>query len=300
MDAFRSMRVFTRVIELRSFSAAARDLNIGQPTVSKMIASLETDLGVKLLNRTTSRLTPTDEGMRFYTRSKVILEEYGEAVEEAREHTCSVAGLLRVNVPVGLGELRLNALFMDFLETYPEVQIEVLFNDRIVDLVEEGVDVALRLGDSLPPDAVARKIAVSPRVLVASPSYLGRTSCIREPGDLAEKSYIKFLGAGYGDTIELTNEDRHVAVRTNGRYKVGNSLALRESLLRGLGFGSAPAWLVQDLVDDGSLNRLLAGWDMHHQAIHVIYSSRRYLPARTRALVQFLTERIRKLPGCSA
>ncbi|MBJ7313476.1 LysR family transcriptional regulator [Rugamonas sp. CCM 8940] len=300
MDSIQSLRLFTRVVELGSFSAAAREENTGQPTISKVIAALERKLGVRLLERTTTSLTLTDEGARFYERSKRVIEEYADAVADVRGQTQRLAGTLLVNAPVGLGELRLNALLLEFLATYPEIEIELVLNDRVIDLIEEGVDVAIRLGDELPPHVVARHIASSPRVLVATPEYIKRSQKVRRPEDLAQHEYIRYAGIASGSMMEFSNAAEKIVVATTGRYRVNSSLALRQCFLAGIGLGTAPAWLVQDLIDTGALVQLLPKWQMASQAVHLVYPSRKYQPLRTRTLLQFLAGRVPHLPGLRA
>ena len=294
------MRLFTRAVELGSFSAVAREENTSQPTVSKMIAALEQHLRVRLLERTTTSLTLTEEGKRFYERSKRVIEEYADAVADARGQTHMFVGALRINAPVGLGELRLNALILEFLAKYPEIEIELILNDRVIDLVEEGVDVAIRLGGELPPNVIARNIAFSPRVLVATREYVERAPKINKPEDLAQHEYFRFAGLAFENRLEFSNNTEKVIVLTKGRFRVNSSLALRECFLEGKGLGSAPAWLVQDLIDTGDLIRLLPNWEMMPQQAHLVYPSRKYQPQRTRALLQFMAERIPKLPGFHA
>ncbi len=300
MDSIQSLRLFMRVVELGSFSAVAREESTGQPTISKVIAALERQLGVRLLERTTTSLTLTDEGSRFYERSKRVIEEYADAVADVRGQTQRLAGTLLVNAPVGLGELRLNALFLEFLAKYPEIEIELILNDRVIDLIEEGVDVAIRLGDELPPHVVARHIASSPRVLVATPEYVKRTPKVRRPEDLAQHECIRYAGIASGSRMEFSNAAEIVLVATTGRYRVNSSLALRQCFLEGIGLGTAPAWLVQDLIDTGALVQLLPTWQMTSQAVHLVYPSRKYQPLRTRTLLQFLAERVPDLPGIRA
>lgn len=291
------MRLFTRVVELGSFSAAAREEDISQPTMSKIVAALERNLGVRLLERTTTSLMPTEEGKRFYERSKRVIEEYVDAVADAQGRTQQLAGTLIVNAPVGLGELHLNGLFLEFLAHYPEIEIELILNDRVVDLVEEGVDVAIRLGSVLPPNVVARQIASSPRVLVASPEYIERNPKVRKPEDLVKHEYLRFAGVSFGAQMEFSRGTEKVVVPVGGRYRVNSSLALRQCFLAGAGVGTAGAWLVQDLIDTGALVRLLPKWQMASQPVHLVYPSRRYQPLRTRTLLQFLAARLPLLPG---
>lgn len=297
MDSLHAMRLFTRAVELGSFSAVAREENIGQPTVSKMIAAFEQELSVRLLERTTTSLTLTEEGKRFYERSKRLIEEYADAVADARGQAHMFVGALRINAPVGLGELRLNTLILEFLATYPDLEVELILNDRGIDLVEEGVDVAIRLGGELPPNVIARNVAFSPRVLVATKNYVDNSPKIDRPEDLAQHEYFRFAGLAVGSQLEFSNNNEKVIVLTKGRYRVNSSMALRDCFREGKGLGSAPAWLVQDLIDKGDLIRLLPGWEMIPQQAHLVYPTRKYQPQRTRALLQFMAERIPKLPG---
>ena len=297
MDTLQSMQLFTRVIELGSFSAVARAEQITQPTVSKVIAALEKNLGVRLIERTTTSLTPTEEGKRFYHRCRQLIEEYVDAVADVRGQTQQLAGAPYVNAPLGLGELRLNTLVVEFLAIHPRIEVELIMNDRMIDLVEEGVDVAIRLGGELPPNAIARNVASSPRVLVAAPDYIKRAPRLRRPEDLTAHQYIRFARPGAGPVLEFTTGTEKVAVTTTGRYRVNSSLALRQCFLEGVGLGSAPAWLVQDLIDKGELVRVLPKWTQMPQSVHLVYPSRRYQPLRARAFLQFMTKRILTLPG---
>jgi DNA-binding transcriptional LysR family regulator len=297
MDSLRALQLLVRVVELGSFSAAAREAGLSQSTLSKAVASLEQNLGVRLLARTTTSLSLTGEGQRFYARGRLIGEDYQEAVAEARRRTRELSGSLRVNAPLGLGELRLNTLALAFLEDHPRMELELILNDRIVDLVEESVDVAIRLGDALPPDAVARQIAHSRRILAAAPTYLQRCPKIVAPEDIAMHQYYSFAGLNPKNLLQFTRNGHVVEVAVRGRFRVNSSMALRQALLQGAGLGSAPAWLLQDLIDTGELIELLPGWVLPGQALHLVYPSRRHLPLRVRAFLQFMGERLPALPG---
>ncbi|AOJ34649.1 LysR family transcriptional regulator [Burkholderia metallica] len=301
MDSLRSMRVFVRAIELGNFSAVAREEGTGQPTISKIVAAFERELGVRLLERSTTSLAPTDEGRRFYDRCKRVIDEYASAVADVRGQTVRPVGKLVVNAPLGLGELRLNALVLDFLSAWPEIEVELQLTDRVIDLVEEGVDVAIRLGHLLPPDAVARHVASSPRLLVATPGYVAQAPKLRRPEDLTKHAYVGYARADIGNELTFARGDEQVVVPVHGRYRVNSSIALRECFLAGNAVGSAPAWLVQDLIDSGQLVRLLSRWAMAPpHALHLVYASRRYLPLRTRTFLQFMEQRIPALPGFHA
>jgi len=302
MDTIRSLRYFVRAVELGSLSAVAREQHTTQPTVSKIVAALELDLGVRLLERSTASLSPTVQGRRFYERAKGILEAYEEAVADVRGDTAGATGLLRVNAPVALGQFRLNAIVQEFLREYPGMEVELVLNDRMVDLVEEGVDVALRLGSDLPPNAIARRVASSPRYLVAAPEYLRQRGTPAAPEDLRDHDYIRFAWLPTGDDVTLHAGalGRGVTVRTQGRYRVNNALAIRDSLLAGAGIGLCPAWLVHDLLSARKLRHVLRGWEGDAQEVHLLYPSRRYQPRRARLFMDFVQRRLSALPGFAA
>lgn len=296
MDTLRSMQVFVRAFELGSLSAVAREQETTQPTISKVVAALEKSLNVRLLERSTTKLVPTEQGKRFYERAKRVLEEFGEAVADARGLTEKPAGVLRISAPVSIGVLWLNRLMLDFLVSYPDIEIELILNDRLVDLVEEGIDVALRVSSTLPPSAIARKVAQSERVLVASPAYLADHRAIRRPADILAHNYLRFAWAS--ENIELTGPSgRTETLRATGRYRINNSLGIRESLLMGSGIALTPAWLVQDLIDDRKLVRVLPRWAGPTQDAYLLYPSRRYQPLRVQEFLRFLSERMVKIPG---
>lgn len=299
MDTFRALQLFGRIVELGSFTAAAREARLSQPTLSKVVTALERSIGVRLLARTTTGLSLTEEGRRFYARGQQIVEDYQEAVGDVRGRAHQLTGELRVNAPLGLGELRLNALILTFLDAHPGIRLALSLNDRMVDLAEEGVDVAIRLGHALPRDAIAREIAFSPRVLVAAPSYLKRASQLESPQDLAAHDYFSFAGLR-SNVLEFSRGSATVKVAANGRLRVNSSLVLRQALLQGAGLGSAPAWLVQDLIEKGTLIRLLPEWILPGQPLHLVYLSRRWLPLRVRALLDFMLQQLPALPGFHA
>ncbi|MFB9243906.1 LysR family transcriptional regulator [Massilia antarctica] len=300
MDTLRLMHLFTRAVDLGSLSAVAREAGSTQPTVSKAINALEAHLGVRLLERSTTGLLATAEGLRFHERARRLLDEYEDALADVRGHARQAEGLLRVNAPVALGQFHLNALAREFLALHPDIEIELILNDRFVDLVGDSVDVAVRLGGPLPPDAVARTIAASPRALVAAPSYLAQHARIERPDDLGRYEFIRFAWLPAGDEIELHRGAESMTVTTRGRYRVNNALAIRDSLLAGAGVGLCPHWLVHDLVQAGQLVRVLPAWSGTPQQVALVYPSRRYQPARARLFMDFLAQRIGALPGLTA
>lgn len=297
MDTLRSLQCFVRAVELGSLSAVAREQHTTQSNISKIIAALEEELGVRLLERSTAGLSPTMPGRRFYERARGVLEEYADAVADVRSETASAGGLLRINAPVALGQFCLNGCLKDFLQQYPGIEVELILNDRMVDLVEEGVDIAVRLGSSLPPNVVARRVGASKRVLVAAPGYLKSRGTPQAPEELADHEYIRFAWSPSGDVLELDDGERSVTVATHGRYRVNNALAIREALAAGGGIGLCPEWLVQDLLAQRKLRRVLPRWQGQEQELHLLYPSRRYLPHRVRLMLDYLQQRFARQAG---
>ncbi|WP_447747352.1 LysR family transcriptional regulator [Pseudomonas nicosulfuronedens] len=301
MDTLKALHCFVRAVELGSLSAVAREAGSSQPTVSKTMAALERQVGAQLLIRSTTRVQPTEQGRRFYEHARQTLESYAEGVSEARGETEQVRGRLRVSAPVSLGVLRLNALLLEFMQIHREVEVELLLNDRFVDLAEEGIDLALRLGGELPDHLIARPLARSPRYLVAAPAWLERQPRLRQPEDLPLADYLRFAWLDAGQNLLLRHTDgRELNLATRSRYTVNSSLAIRESYCLGAGFGLTPAWLVADLLADNSLQRILAQWRGPTQEASLLFPTRHFLPARTRALIDFLIERLPRLPGFEA
>ncbi|WP_240324466.1 LysR family transcriptional regulator [Trinickia diaoshuihuensis] len=286
------MRTFIRAVELGSLSAAARELDTTQPTVSKIITGLEAEMGARLLVRTTTSLSCTEQGERLYLRARQMVEAYDEAKADVRGLIERPEGRLRVAAPVSFGVLHLNRLVLEFMEHYPDIQVDMTLNDRIVDLTVEGVDVALRIGGELPPDVVARPIAAYQRTVVASPGYIRAHPAIRRPQDLVKHAYLRFAWLTQGDSLTLCHRDgRETTVATQARYRINNSLAIREGLLAGAGVGVAPDWLVADLLEDGRLERILPAWRASPHELFVLYPPRRYQPLRERVFIEYLTRK---------
>ncbi|MGW8390673.1 LysR family transcriptional regulator [Pseudoduganella sp. HUAS MS19] len=297
MDTLRSLQCFVRAVELGSLSAVAREQHTTQSNISKIVAALEDDLGVRLLERSTASLSPTMPGRRFYERARGVLEEYADAVADVRGETAAASGLLRLNAPVALGQFCLNGHVQDFLQQYPGIEVELILNDRMADLVEEGVDIAVRLGSDLPPQVIARRVGESPRLLVAAPSYLKERGTPQVPAQLSEHEYIRFAWLSSGDKLELSDGERSVTVATHGRYRVNNALAIRDTLAAGGGIGLCPEWLVHDLLAQRRLRRVLPGWQGPGQELNLLYPSRRYLPHRVRLMLDFLQQRLAAQAG---
>lgn len=297
MDTLRALEAFVHSVELGSLSGAARALDTTQPTVSKLVAGLERSLGVRLLRRSAAGLSLTEEGQRFHERARRVLEDYGDAVSDAREGLHQPRGLLRMSAPVTLGQRHLNAMALEFLALYPGIELDLLLDDRFVDPLEERIDVSLRVGGPLPPDLVARHLGTWPRVLVASPGYVAARGKPRKPQDLLAHDYLRY-GAG-DDGVLLQGPDGALTVSVRSRYRVNNAVAMLDSVLGGAGISLQPTWMVAEPLAQGRLVRVLPRHSGPAQEVHLLYAPRRQLPLRVRVLVDFLAERVAKLPGAT-
>lgn len=239
-----------------------------------------------------------------------MTEQYDAAVGEIQGASGQPAGLLRLQAPVGLGQFRVNALVQEFMRLYPGIGVELILDDRFVDLVAEGVDVALRLAapgpvPNLSQSAVGRHLAVVPRFLVAAPAYLARRGVPLHPDDLAAHDFVRFAASASstsssGAALDLARSGERVRVETRSRYRINNALAIRDALAAGGGIGLCPEWLVRDLLDGGGLARVLPDWWATPQDLYLLYPSRRYQPLRAKLFVQFVADRFIALPGFCA
>ena len=295
MDTLRALSAFVHSVDLGSLSAAARALDTTQPTISKLVAGLERALGVRLLRRAATGLSLTEEGQRFHERARRLLEDYGDAVADAREQVQQPQGLLRVSAPVTLGQRHLNAMAVEFLRLYPEIQLELVLDDRFIDPREERIDVSLRVGGALPPDLVARHLGAWPRILVASPAYIAARGKPRRPQDLVAHDYLRY--APGDDGVLLTGPEGPVTVPVRSRYRVNNAVALLDSVMAGAGLSLQPTWMVAELLADGRLVRVLGRHTGPAQELHLLHAPRRHQPVRVPVVVDFLRGRVAKLPG---
>jgi len=292
MDRVAGMAVFTKVVATGSFSAAARELRVSQASVTKQIKELEGWLGARLLNRTTRRLSLTEVGAGFYERSTRILEAVAEARSAARALQTAPRGRLRINAPVSFGLLHLAPAVTEFLNVYPDVSIEMLVNDRVVDLLEGEFDVGVRIGRLGDSSLIARRIAPVRLVICAAPEYLARHAVPQTPEDLASHNcleYTYFESRGEWHLRDPTGAD--IVVPVSGRYLANNADVLRSTALAGGGIILVPTFLIGDDLRAGRLVRLLSNYPPPEQALHALYPPGRHLSAKVRTFVDFLVVR---------
>ncbi|HEF4763118.1 TPA: LysR family transcriptional regulator [Pseudomonas putida] len=289
MDRLAAMETFVYVVETGSFSAAARRLNIGQPAVSKTIAQLESRLAVRLLLRSTRGLTPTEAGLAFFERAKRAIEEADEADNAARGTASGLNGTLRVCTAVTFGRQHIVPRLAPFLEQHPQLNIDLLLDDRNVNLVEEGVDVALRLGTLNDSGLTARKIAECRRVVLGTPAYFdkyGEPDC---PSSLSQHQAIVYaLGGGATWSFKKAGEEQSVNV--SGRIRVNAAEGLRAAVLAHQGLTMASEWMFAPELANGSVREVMADWTLPNQDLWAVFPTGRMVSVKARAFVEYVQE----------
>lgn len=292
------MRTFVRVAERGSLSAVARELGLGQSTVTRHLRELEEALGVPLISRTTRRVTVTDEGSRYYANSVQILRLVEQAGDEARGTRGASAGTIRVSCTAAFGVLHATRLIFAFQEKYPDIGVDLSLTDERIDLVREGIDIALRLGPLNDSSLKLRALGQSQRLLVAAPGYLARRGTPVVPRDLSDHEGIRMSNVAGSDMLELHgNTGEQHMVPFHGRLRVDHGLAAREALVAGRGIAPAHRWLVDDLLADGRLMPILPDYVLPAVPLSMLIVPERAGIARVRLLVDYLAERISDIPG---
>lgn len=300
MDRLEAMRTFVTVVDTGSFVGAAEALPMSKAAVSRHVAELEARLGVRLLNRTTRRLSLTPEGERFHARSKDVLARVAEAEAEVTAHTGEARGVLRVNAPQSFGLLHLAPLWAAFMERHPQVVLDVTLSDRMVDLVEEGVDLAVRIARLPDPSLVSRPLATTRLVLCASPAYLQRHGVPQHPADLARHAVAAYSLYSMGDHWTFDGPDGPVAVKVSPRLRSNSGDTCRIAALRHLGIVLQPSFMVAPDLQSGALVEVLPAYRSPELAVCAVYPSRRFLAPKVRLLVDFLVEALRTQAWASA
>ena len=291
-----------RVVETGSFSAVARELGTTQPTVSKQIAALEAYLDAQLLSRSTRKLRLTDAGDRFYPQAEQILEAITEA-EASVGHRQLPAGVLRVNCPVSFGQLQVMPRIKGFLERYPDVQLKLNMSDRFVDLVETGVDLAIRIGQVNDPALKVQQIGLTRRVAIAANCYLEQHPEPKTPADLSEHNCIIYQPNGsewsFNTGPSPGKLEQTIRVTVSGSFQSDSSVAVREAVLSGMGVAVSPIWLFGSLTQSTKLRILLKDYPPKSLPIHVVYRRGRFIPAKVRCFIDYLSHEFELDPWVS-
>ena len=297
MDRLRALEVFVTVVSQGSFTRAADKLDTSPANVTRYVNELEASLGARLLNRTSRRLSLTETGKTLYDRALSILEDMAEAEAIASTAAIQPRGRLRVNAPLSFGILHLAPLWPRFCALYPDIELDVSLVDRVVDLVEEGYDLAVRISRGGSPALVSRKLATTHHLICASPDYLARRSAPTRPEDLKDHVCIAYTYSDSVDDWRLlddTGKEHIVAVRHIMRTNNGDTA--RAAALAGVGIIRQPTFLIGEDLRQGRLVPLLTGYRMSEIDVLAVYPSRRHLSAKVRVMVDFLAEAFRGTP----
>lgn len=292
------IRTFVRVAERGSLSAVARELNVGQSTVTRQLQELESAIGAALLSRTTRRVTLTEEGSRYYTRAVQILRLLEQAGDEALGSSGAPAGTIRMTCTASFGVMHASRLIFAFQDRYPDIGIDFGLTDQRIDLVREGVDLALRLAPLTESSLKLRTLGQSQRLMAASPDYLAAHGRPMTPQDLSRHQGIRMVNVAGSDMLTFEGPGQGIhRVPFGGRLRVDHGLAAREAMIAGRGIAATHRWLVDDLLATGRLEAILPDYRLPPVPLNLLIVPERAGIARVRLLIDFLVEQIRTVPG---
>ncbi|MDL2169692.1 MULTISPECIES: LysR family transcriptional regulator [Asaia] len=286
MDRHQAMTTFVRVVETGSFSAAARQLHVGQPAVSKIVAQLEARLQVSLLIRSTHGLTPTEAGQAYYERARNALQEADEAELAARGAGSGLSGRLRVSAAKTFARLHIIPRLPAFLDAHPQLDVDILLDDRMIDLVAEGVDISLRMGALADSSAVARKLATGKRSVLATPAYLARAGMPFVPADLADHNAIVY--SQLPNVWSFHRDGSAVSVSVAGRLRVSAAEGLRAAILSDMGLTITSDWMFAPELENGAVTRLLPAWSLPDIDLWAVFPTGRMTTAKARQFADFV------------
>jgi DNA-binding transcriptional LysR family regulator len=290
MDRLASMEAFVFVVDSGSFSAAARRLNVGQPAISKTVAQLEARLGVKLLVRSTRGLTPTEAGLNFYERARRSIEEADEADLAARGAGRGLTGKLRVCAAVTFARIHLLPRLPEFLARHPDLEMEVVLDDRNIDLVQEGIDVALRMGRLTDTTLTARKIASTRSAVIGTAAYFARAGEPQSPGDLMAHEAVIYGQRGGGAVWTFHRNGAELATPVKGRLHVTAAEGVRAAVLADVGIAIASEWMFAPELAAGTVKAVLQDWTLPSMDLWAVYPAGRTATTKARTFVAFVEE----------
>ena len=289
MDRLTAMETFVHVVETGSFSAAAKRLGIGQPAVSKSVAQLEARLAVRLVMRSTRGLTPTEAGLAFFDKAKRAIDEADAADEAARGAGSGLSGNVRISAPVTFARMHIIAHLGAFLEQYPGVNVDVVLDDRSLNLVEEGIDVALRMGNLNDSSLTARKIGESPCVILGTPAYFERFGEPATPADLLQHQAVIYT-RGEGSHWNFTQGDKQYPLVAHGRVRVTAAEGVRAAVLSHLGLTLSSTWMFAPELASGEVKTVLTDWKLPSRDLWAVFPSGRMASAKARAFVEYVEQ----------
>lgn len=291
IDIVASMRVFTAVVDAGSFAGAADKLDLSRGMATRYVAQLEAHLGVRLLNRTTRKLSLTEAGTDYYQRATQVLAMVEEAETSVAQEASVPRGTLRVTSSQAFGVRHLGWTVTEYLQRYPGVQIDVTLNDRVVDLVEEGFDLAVRVAARIEPGLVARKLAPARIVACASPGYLKKHGAPKSPEELGDHNCLTYANWSLQNEWCFRRKDVERKVSISGNLRGNNGDILSTAAIEGLGVILHPTFMVYEALREKRLVRILSDWKVDDLTVFAVYPNRKFLPPKVRSFIDFLAER---------
>lgn len=291
MDKIASLRAFTKVVDLGSFSEAAREMRLSRSAISKQIMDLERELGVQLLNRTTRSTSPTENGQAYYQRCVVVLAELDEADQSVTRLHAEPRGVLHVNAPMSFGTLHLGNAIADFMEKYPDLRVLLTLSDQLLDPVQEGFDVTLRIADLPSSSLIARKIVAADRRLCAAPAYLKQHGTPERPDDLRKHACLSYGHLATGNQWKLTGPDGDHWIAVSWALCADNAEILRDAAIKGRGIALLPTFIAGPDIKAGRLTTVLRDYHAPALSVYAVYVPTRHLPAKVRVFIDFLVKR---------
>jgi DNA-binding transcriptional LysR family regulator len=297
MDRLNAMELFVRVVETGSFSAVAREMDMTQPTVSKQLAGLEARLKTRLLNRSTRQLSLTEAGTSYYEACKRILDGVREAEGNLGKLQGRLTGTLRLNTSISMGQMYVAPLAIKFQKAHPEIEIDLQLQDRFVDLVEEGIDVAIRVGRLTDSTLVARRLGRARRVTIATPGYLKKHGTPKVPQDLASHNCIIYQYLSTGNEWLFQGPEGEIRVKVSGSFRANNGEAIGQAVMADLGIAVAPEWMVHDAIAAGRIKAVLPDFAPTPLEINAVFTSARHVSTKVRAFIEFLQSEFPNYPA---
>ena len=295
MDVMHSMAVFRRVVEAQNFSAVARETNMSQSTVSKHIAALEERLGTKLLNRSTRSLKLTEAGKEYYHHCIRILNDFQEAEASVGKGKIKPTGTLRISTGAAFGRTYMLPCLDEFFSTYPDINIDLLFDDDYIDLVKQGIDLAIRIGPLADSTLIARKIGTSPRVVVASTEYLVKHGRPKKPADLMKHNCLLYSLQKTPDLWYFNSaQEGDESIRVSGRLKASSPDAICDATMEGLGISVLCEWYARKYIKDGRLKVILQDYHPTAYDINAVYPERKFVPQKVKRMIEFLAMKVKE------
>lgn len=296
MDQLGAMRAFIRVVQIGSFSAAAREQGTSQATISKKVAALESKLGVKLLSRSSRELSLTEVGTEYYDKCVAIIAELDEAEATARSLVASPRGTIRIAAPVVFGRLVIAPVLAEFLTLYPDIKVDLVLSDKHVDLIAEGIDVAFRAKQLEDSSLVARYLFDNPMLLVASPEYLAIHGGPKEPIDLKRHNCLVYSMLKSINIWHFDYKGTVMSVPVSGNCQCDSGDVILELALAGLGVAELPIWMLDEHLKSGRLKLLLPEYKAKPLPFHAVYPQNRHVPLKVRSFVDYMKQKLAENP----